>query len=152
LLQYYFYLSLFILLFFSACSTTDTEKTNSNFPEIMELTGKFDTIEDGFAKFTLTARRIKAVDDEYLPSSENFRVEIFSEKGQMVWNSSKGQNFFMVISDLEPKKEGDSKTYEIIWNFNNNDNKKVKLGKYFAYLIIPSKPENYKCRIEFEIN
>lgn len=139
------------LLILISCTSTKQIKSQSNQPEIMEMYGSFEQFSDDSAIFVLTAKRIKPIEGEYLPSSENFIVKVINNKMNEVYNSSKNKNFFMVISEVEPKEVGEEQTYKFEWNLKDNKNKKIESGLYNAQLIIPAKPLNYNCNIEFEI-
>jgi hypothetical protein len=138
-----------ILQFISliACSTSK----NENFNEFMNLNCTIENLENGNIKFILNAKRIKLVENEYLPSSENFVVEIYDNKGNQVWSSSHNKNFFMVITDVQPKNVGDSHIYIMEWNLRSNDNKNINKGNYKVNFIIPAKPKSYICSQNLEI-
>lgn len=132
---------IFLILSLFACSSSK----NQNFNEFMNLNCTIENLENGNMKFILNAKRIKLVENEYLPSSENFVVEIYDNNGNQVWSSSYNKNFFMVITDVLPKNVGDSHTYTMEWNLKGNDNKTINKGNFIVKFIIPSKPKPYIC-------
>lgn len=140
----------FILLIVSCSSTNTNFSGESNYPEIMEMKGNFEQ-NDETGTFILSLRRIKEVQDEYLPSSENFRVIVRDSFGSTIWQSNKDMNYFMVISDVLPKKADETLELKTDWNLRNDAGKKVSAGKYSASLVIPAKPNHYVINIEFEI-
>lgn len=141
---------IFFLLLIS-CSSTNQNMSNSNMPDIMELEASFEQKANDLAIFTLNAKRLQIVKDEYVPSSENFLVEVYNENGSEVFSSSYMKNFFMVIGEVEPKNVNDLKTYEYEWNLKSNKGKNVDPGKYKAKLIIVAKPKSYFCNLDIEI-
>jgi len=141
---------IFFLILIS-CTSTKLSVSQSNQPDIMEMEGLFEQFGSDSSIFILNAKRLRVVDGEYLPSSENFKLNVTNSKFSEVFNSSKNKNFFMVIGDVEPKEVGKSKTYKIAWNMRDNNNKKIEAGIYKAQLIIPAKPQFYICNIDFEI-
>ena len=151
MIKYFFYSAMIFFFILISCTSTQETISQSNQPEIMDMKGQFEQFGSDSAIFTLNAKRLKIVDGEYLPSSEEFVVKVYNDKMSEVYNSSKDKNFFMVISEVEPKTINGIKTYNYAWNMKNNINKGLEPGKYNAQLIIPAKPKNYICNIEFEI-
>lgn len=147
----------FLLIFLSVfalckCSSANTDcKSTKKSDEFMELTGSVKKIENDFIKFSMTAKRLKVKDGEYLPNSENFRVVVFDADNTVIFNSDYEKNFFQAIMDVEPKLTGDEKEYEYIWNVKNNFSKKVPPGNYTAILSIPSLPDSYFLTVNFGI-
>lgn len=145
-------LILSIILILSSCCSTKESKSKSNHPEIMELYGKYEQLNENMAKFILKAKRLATVDREYIPNSDVFRVNVFDQNGNLIWDSSFENNYLQVITNVEPVNVGDEHTYELHWNFSiNNSKSKAKPGNYTALLMIPSKPNIYSCKIDFEI-
>lgn len=138
---------IFIIVSLIACSSSKNENLNEN----MDLNCSIENLDNGNIKFILKAKRIKLVKNEYLPSSENFVIEIYDNNGNQVWSSSYNKNFFMVITDVQPKNVGDSHTYTMEWNLKINDNKNINKGNYKVNFIIPAKPKSYICSQNFEI-
>ena len=124
---------------------------NENLNQNMELNCSIENLDNGNIKFILKAKRIKLVENEYLPSSENFVVEIYDKNSSQVWSSSYSKNFFMVITDVKPKNVGDSHTYTMEWNLKGNDNKTINKGNYIVKFIIPAKPKSYICSQNLEL-
>jgi hypothetical protein len=105
---------------------------------------------DSSITFILNAQRIKFVVDEYLPNSEDFRVEIYSQKGKLVWSSNYEKNYLMVIGTVLPKQAGEIYTYKISWKGMDNNNKPAEPGNYYAQLTIPCLPNPYISKIFFK--
>lgn len=141
---------IFFLLLIS-CSSTNQSISSSNAPDIMEMKASFEQKDSDLAIFTLEAKRIKIVEDEYVPSSENFVVEVYNENGSEVFSSSYMKNFFMVIGEVEPKNVDSTKVYQYEWNLKNNKGKKIEPGKYKTKLIIMAKPKSYISNFDIEI-
>ena len=94
-------------------------------------------------KFKMSSLRIKEINDEYLPNSNNFILIVNNEKGRVIYNSALGKDYLQVISKIAPMNIGESFTRECVWNYLDNDGKKVGKGKYNVNLVIPSKPTPY---------
>lgn len=133
----------------SCCSVSDNKSTNRYNDEYLELFGKI--IQSDQCRFELEVKRLKQRTDEYLPNSEDFRVEILNADGKVVFNSGFGMNFFQAIQKVKPNKIDDTHKYEYSWNYLDNFGKKVKSGNYKALLIIPSQPTKYSIMINFEV-
>lgn len=146
-------LSIFIMLatFFlqNCCSNKISYKIKNKENNFMELRAEL-KLKD-FAEFELLAKRIKLKSGEYLPNSEDFRVEIYDEYSNLIFNSNYKQNYFMAISKVKPEEIGDSYKYSYKWDYKDNFGKKIKKGEYIAKLLIPSEPENYSVFINFRI-
>ncbi|HYF02266.1 MAG TPA: BsuPI-related putative proteinase inhibitor, partial [Patescibacteria group bacterium] len=100
--------------------------------------------------FTLNAKRNRSNGKEWMPSSENFRVIIFSAKGGEVWNSSFNMNYMTVVGDVKPVKVGTTEHYEMLWTGVGNNKQQVPAGTYTAQLIIPARPIPYTATVDFE--
>lgn len=125
------------------------EYSNESENAFMKLNGKITL--DSLAKFELKVQRIKSADGEYLPNSEDFRVEIYDNELNLIFSSNFEQNYMMAIGKVEPVEVGETKSYAFEWNYLSNFSKQVSKGKYLAKLIIPAEPENYFVDIDFEI-
>jgi hypothetical protein len=146
-------LLLFILgtIFLQNCCTGNiSSKSNKISDEFMELSAEL-TINTN-ANFELTARRIQIKDDEYLPNSEDFRVEIYDNSGNLIFNSNYQKNYFMAIMKVKPEQSGDVYIYKYSWDYTNNFGKKVPKGEYSAKLIIPAEPKNYSVNLNFQVD
>ena len=137
-----------IFFIFLSCSSVDTKKNQSE--EAMELVPSISLMDDGGAEFSLIATRFADVPNEYLPNSEDFRVEIFSAKGNLIWNSNFGMNYLQVIMNVKPEKVGENYKYSIEWNGQTNSGSRAAAGNYTANLTIPAKPKHYTSTIQFQ--
>jgi len=104
---------------------------------------------DSTALFTVTATRLANVINEYIPTSEEFRVEILSGKGNLIWSSNFGMNYLQVILQVRPEKIGDTYKYSLEWNGQTNKGVPATPGNYTANLIIPARPNQYSSTIQF---
>jgi hypothetical protein len=148
-----FLLLLIIVILQTSCKSIDKEiKVTQKNDGRMLLQAKYSHVENGDIKFALLAERLNVVNDEYLPSSEDFRVIIFNSNSDLIYNSDHEQNFLMVIKKVEPSGIGSKKEFEMIWNKKSNFNKTVTPGKYKANLMIPALPYSYSITLDFEIN
>ncbi|MBX3043371.1 MAG: hypothetical protein KIT33_05595 [Candidatus Kapabacteria bacterium] len=138
------------ILLLSCKSVQETEEIESK-GEFMLLKAKYEITDNEQIKFLMTAERLSPREGEYLPNSENFRVEIFDEKNNLIFNSDFEMNYLMVIMDVEPKQIGESTQYEFIWNKKNNWKKQVPSGDYKARLSIPSVPDDYHIILPFKL-
>lgn len=87
---------------------------------------------------------------EYFPDSQTLIVHIETTSGSVVWNSSEGKNFMQMITDVLPKKPGESYKYELTWNGRDTNGKNMKPGNYIIRYTIPAKPESYSATLEIE--
>jgi hypothetical protein len=97
----------------------------------------------------LAALRKNTVDDEYIPDSEEFRAEIFSYKGKLLWSSNFNMNYMQQITDVRPAETGKAYLYTAVWNGKSNNKKKIRSGDYKIKLLIPSKPKPYYIMKDF---
>lgn len=138
-------LNYLMLLLIVSCSGIDKR---SNSP--LDLAPAIEK-NDGQIDFILNATRLKNIDNEYFPDSEEFRVKIFDKSGRFIWQSNKGQNYFMAIQDVLPLEKGQTYEYRLSWDKTDNKGNPVPPGNYSAELILPSKPFEYKTNMEFTI-
>ncbi len=108
----------------------------------------YEKSEDNSGVFGLFAYRIKQV-EEYLPSSEEFRIEIATRKGKTVFNSNKGKAFLAVITEIKPKQVGSMYEYSYPWFGKSDSGHKMLKGDYSARLFIPGVPKSYGDIINF---
>ena len=124
---------------------------NENKPseEPLELVPSVAMENDSTAVFSLTATRLAKVINEYIPTSEEFRVEVLSGKGNLVWSSNFGMNYLQVILQVKPEKIGETHKYTLEWNGQTNKGMPATPGNYTANLIIPARPNHYSSTIQF---
>lgn len=115
----------------------------------LELIPSVSMQSDSTAVFSITATRLTNVVNEYIPSSEEFRVEILTAKGNLVWSSNFGMNYLQVILPVKPEKIGDTYKYSLEWNGQTNKGVPATPGNYTANLIIPARPNQYSSTIQF---
>jgi len=92
------------------------------------------------------AVRVYKPKEEYLPSSERFRVIISDQQGNVVWRSDAGTQFLTLVGSIEPSLEGRSERYAIPWNGVDLQGNAVRTGSYQCELIIPARPSQYTAR------
>lgn len=149
----YFLLQISIIIFLTSCKTVENEiKFTEKNDGRMFLKANYTNLENGDIKFVLQAERLNVLKEEYMPSSEDFRVIVFNDNSDLIFNSDFEQNYLMVIKNVEPSVIGDTKIFEMSWNKKNNYGKIVPKGKYKANLMIPALPYSYSIIIDFEIN
>ncbi len=88
-------------------------------------------------------------EDEYVPSSEDFRAEIFTYKGTLLWSSNFNMNYMQLISEVKPIKIGEAYLFTTIWNGRKNNKKKVRSGDYKIKLLLPVQPHPYYIMKDF---
>lgn len=108
----------------------------------------FEKYEGESGVFGLFAYRIKQI-EEYLPSSEDFRIEIISQKGKTVFNSNKGKAFLTVIKEILPRQVGSMNEYTYPWFGKSNSGSILLKGDYSAWVFIPGVPKSYSKIIKF---
>jgi len=101
-------------------------------------------------KFILTVERLKLIDEEYFPNSEQIRFIIFDNEGNIIRESNKGMSFMQMIFPVQPLEINGVYDYEIIWDGLDNDGNLVRNGKYKVELILPAKPKIYNYSVEIE--
>ncbi len=102
--------------------------------------------------FKVEAFRLDSAANEYLPSSESFRVEVFDSKGRLVWNSNYQKSYMMVVCDVLPLDVGGHHSYALEWDKKSNFRKAVPPGPYKAVLSIPSLPLPYSTSVNFNLD
>ncbi|MBI5324597.1 MAG: hypothetical protein HZB41_04895 [Ignavibacteriae bacterium] len=102
------------------------------------------------AVFGVIAKRNKIIENEYLPTSETFRVDILNHKGAIVWSSGLGFNFLQVIKPVLPKSIGETYKYTVEWNGNSSNQIPLIPGVYTLRMTIPSKPQSYTASMTFK--
>lgn len=101
-------------------------------------------------EFILRARRTApGPDGEYLPSGEQFRIEIQNDVGETIWSSSTGRAFTQSTGPVEPDEVGEEKVYRIFWD-GRSDLSRTQLtpGRYRIVARIPARPQPYMLREE----
>lgn len=109
-------------------------------------------IKTGATKYVFgtVAIRQKVVDDEYIPSSEDFRAEIFNFKGKALWTSNYRKNYMTMIQQVQPLAVDSAYLYTITWNGRQNRKREMDARDYKLRLTIPSKPKPYIIMQEFK--
>ena len=120
---------------------------NKNNMTLLPIIEKLDSINYFIG---LSALRKSLPPKEYLPSSEDFRAEIFNQKSVLVWSSNFNKNFLQAKQPVKPLNIGDYYIYSIIWNSKNNNGVKANPGDYILKLTIPSQPYPYFVTFNFQ--
>lgn len=123
---------------------------DKSYGKVMDLRGYVLTSYDSAAAFVLEAERLRSVEDEFLPTSENFRVEVIDESGKTVWSTNYRVNFMQVIGEVEPTEPGATKVYTVWWNGKKNEGEFADPGTYTARMTIPAAPEPYILETKFD--
>lgn len=101
-------------------------------------------------EFILTARRVAAGPaGEYLPSGEQFRIEIQNDVGETIWSTSQGRAYTQSTGPVEPQAVGEQKIYRVFWD-GRSDLSRTTLspGRYRIVARIPARPQPYMLREE----
>lgn len=142
-------LSLLIIVLV-ACSSAKEKTIDKSELKPITMNSNLEKNDDHIL-FITKAKRNYHREDEYLPSSEYFRVEIYNDKNDLIWNSSIGKSFMQMITDVLPKETGEEMVFQEKWEYRNNKKKRVGAGKYTAFLIIPAEPLQYKDTLEINL-
>ncbi len=103
-------------------------------------------------EFTLSAERVMAPpDDEYLPSSEAFRITLFNGPTRL-WSSSEGKAFTQAVGSVEPQKIGEKVEHRALWNGTDTNGQRAQRGALTVEATIPAKPNPYVLRQEIQWN
>jgi hypothetical protein len=151
LIQFIYLTLIFVGMTIISCKSVNDDCSTESEDNYMKLKATYKKVDENSVKFMLKAERLQQKADEYLPNSENFRVEIYDNENSLIYNSDFEKNYLMVIGDVQPKEVGQTQEYEYTWDKKNNYKKAVPNGKYSAKLIIPAAPEIYSITIDFEM-
>lgn len=94
------------------------------------------------------AMRMRAVEGEYLPSSEDLRV-IIRQGFKVFWQSNTGMSYLTVITPVRPERSGEHSLYSLEWAGTDSYGMPLPPGEYTADIIIPAKPAPYQTQITF---
>lgn len=107
--------------------------------EFLKLIPGIKEIDNNSIEFQLLAIRQTPNQGSFMPSSENFRVEITNASNPKVWNSSDGQMFMQMIESVLPIFPGTENYVKLNYIV---DKTKFKLnGKNTVTFIIPAMPD-----------
>ena len=101
--------------------------------------------------FGTAAKRRTVVKDEYLQSSENFRIDIISHKAIGIFNSNNKRNYTLSVGRVLPEEPGKLFLYSFFWNIKNNNDIKVTPGDYILKMSVPAKPSPYFVNLDFKV-
>ena len=118
--------------------------------EPMELTAFTHAQSDSVIDIGVIARRIFVPPGEYLPSSENLRIVISNESGQVVYRSDYQQQFLSIVTVLEPQTSNQMQRYAAPWTGKTMNGGQAESGTYTAEIIIPARPKAYSTSTTFE--
>ena len=104
----------------------------------------------GRLDFVLEVERVgPGAPDEYMPSGEQFRIEIFGDAGERVWSSSAGQMFTQALGPVLPARVGERVSYRASFDGRNDvTHESLAPGRYSIVATIPAKPSPYVLREE----
>jgi hypothetical protein len=102
-------------------------------------------------EFILHVERLAAAPSgEYLPSGEQYRIELESEVGETLWSSSHGMAYVQSIGAVQPAEIGKSVEHHASFDGRNQlTNTRLAPGRYRIVATIPAKPQPYILREEF---
>lgn len=118
-------------------------------PPFITVTPSIDAQTDSTVRFALLAVRNRGYGEDYHPTSERFRVEIFDQEGRRRFSSNTGIEYLQEISPVEPKR-GEVKRFTFEWPGTDDNGDPLPPGRYTAVLSLVTKPYPYKARISFE--
>lgn len=88
--------------------------------------------------------------EEFIPSSEELRLEVLNFKGKKIYSSQTGINFLQIILPVYPENIGNYYLYKQEWNFKTNDEENLPSGRYTLNLMIPALPNPYQVNLFME--
>ncbi|MBE2188754.1 MAG: hypothetical protein IAE98_04730 [Candidatus Kapabacteria bacterium] len=145
------YLTFVIAFSLAMNSCSSSNYAGNSAAEPLTLLPSVKEQKSDYITFAVKVVRNRIVEGEYLPSSEDLRIQISDSNGKLIWNSNHNMNFMMAIGDVKPIKIGDTHEYTLEWNKSDNDGKKMPSGIYNARLIIPAQPNNYSTSLAFKL-
>lgn len=117
----------------------------------LKIEPRIEQEDDSTIVFVLLAERVRFLEREYFPTSERLRVEIYDQKGNLLWSSAVGRAFLQVIGPVEPQSIGEVYRYELDWNGTDQNGQKLPPGHYTAKLILPIVPAPMQATVEFTL-
>jgi hypothetical protein len=104
----------------------------------------------GMTEFILTVERLAPpMPDEYLPSGERYRIELFDQGGQRVWSSSSGQMYTQALGPVVPEKVGERVVYRAMFDgMSDETHARLEPGRYRIVATVPAQPRPYVIREE----
>ena len=129
-----------------------SEDFNTDHASIMTMYPVIERIDTSQIAIGCFCKRTDFMKDEYLPSSEDFRAELRSRKGVLIWSSNYNMNYTMQIGKVQPENVDDVNLYLINWDYIGNNGKKIVTGDYGLKLIIPAKPTPYYVLTELKVD
>ena len=117
----------------------------------MDLIPVIEKLEPDNYFFGLAARRLNSVKEEYLPSSEDYRIDVYSRKGIEIFNTNFKKDYSLAIGHVQPEEPGKLFLYSYFWNIKNNNITKVTPGDYILKMSLPAKPSPYFISLDFKV-
>jgi len=114
------------------------------------VTPFIDEQTDSSITFALLAQRHRGFGEDYHPTSERFRVEIFDQDGNLRFSSNHGIDYLQAIYPVEPRIAGEFKRYTFEWLGYDNAGDILPPGRYTAVLSLVAKPYPYTARVSFD--
>lgn len=118
----------------------------------IEVSPFIDLETDSMMTFALLAKRNRGATQDYHPTSERLRVEVYTQKGVLVFSTNYKANYLQELAPVEPRKRGEYKRFTFDWNMKDNTGHEVPKGKYKAVLSLVTKPAPYSSSLEFELS
>ncbi len=98
-------------------------------------------------------RLAAALEGEYQPSGERFRIEIRNDLNETIWSSSTGKVFTQALMPVEPINVGQETEYRAIWSgYNEIEHAPAAAGTYRVVATIPATPAPYVLREELTLS
>lgn len=150
--MYYISLTIFSIIILACSSAKDSGKPGkieSIGSDALEISPTILFHSKDSIEFKVEVKRLEEVEGEYLPDSEELRIEIWNENGMLAWKSSEGMNYMQVITNVKPEQVGGIHWYNFMWNGITNRGKRLLPAEYDIYFIIPAKPKPYITKMKF---
>ncbi|MBC8145463.1 MAG: hypothetical protein H7X80_07745 [bacterium] len=102
-------------------------------------------------EFVLDVERTSASSaEEFLPTGERYRIEVYDDGSELVWSSSSGKMFTQALGPVVPERVGDKVTYREVFDGSSEVARgRLGAGRYRVVATVPAKPRPYDVREEF---
>lgn len=115
--------------------------------EFLKLIPVIEETDNSTLTFKMLCIRQAPHQGAYLPSSENFRIEIINAKDGKRWNSSEGMMFMQAIGEIKPTLVGTEEVLSLEYKINQ---KEFRLnGQNTVNFMIPAKPHLYQTSTKY---
>lgn len=118
-------------------------------PPFVTVTPFIDAQTDTNIVFALLAKRNRGYGEDYHPTSERLRVQIFDSEGRLRFSSNTGIEYLQEVSPVQPRR-GEIKRFTFEWPGTDDNGTILPAGRYTAVLSLVAKPYPYTASISFD--